>query len=645
MVGCLLISTAGIISAIVFHENELVKSSEILGPNKLNISLVDVCYGKNGHFIVVVSNGSANCAIQCYRVSVQFIDEKCHITSQALPSFHLRASSRADNVYTNIESLKFVVREDADSLVVAANGKTGSLFEIWELSEKKLNIHSMFSSTCTLDETTEEPSKTYLWDYTSSYQSDLAIESITTSKLCMSNSSSSANIIVAFSDLTVQCFQREPRKIKKISQGNLNRQPGSWDPLNSKRSRQDNRVTSMELSWLGNLLVVVDSMGQLSLFRIVPNAESGGPLTVNSATTQLEFCLVSGIDWFDLLISLPPVLLEPIYDKLTENFKRQPPAIQQYYFLSLISFKSSLCRMMLSGQTKAGDLLSLLMLYSVSTAFKSLLRPSDLSSPDRGPAESVAALMSEQLTDVDKVLLHLEPKEFTVEPSTLQALQQLIQWVADLALSLLARLPEHHKLPGHDLLLSDLKALNVLRELLAIIRIWGLLNQSCLPIFSKTAENLDVLVLIFKLLSRYVQCSEPDEQLLDECSDLPYLVSVSEILRPKPVIAIATPILFQRNQPIQLEFGVEPEFLKFVPEVKKIQEEVSSCNKYADHIRHLFLGTKPVTVKQCCRCGGRALVQVQVIRVAALRAWDSRWAQTCLCGGRWMIRKIDVDLY
>lgn len=47
MVGCLLISTAGIISAIVFHENELVKSSEILGPNKLNISLVDVCYGKS----------------------------------------------------------------------------------------------------------------------------------------------------------------------------------------------------------------------------------------------------------------------------------------------------------------------------------------------------------------------------------------------------------------------------------------------------------------------------------------------------------------------------------------------------------------------------------------------------------------------
>ena len=42
-----------------------------------------------------------------------------------------------------------------------------------------------------------------------------------------------------------------------------------------------------------------------------------------------------------------------------------------------------------------------------------------------------------------QILLHLDPKEFTVEPSTLQSLQQLIQWVADLALNLLVRLPEH----------------------------------------------------------------------------------------------------------------------------------------------------------------------------------------------------------
>lgn len=52
-------------------------------------------------------------------------------------------------------------------------------------------------------------------------------------------------------------------------------------------------------------------------------------------------------------------------------------------------------------------------------------------------------VLAESVPDVDKVLLNLEAKDFTVEPSTLQSLQQLIQWVADLALNILARLPEN----------------------------------------------------------------------------------------------------------------------------------------------------------------------------------------------------------
>lgn len=50
--------------------------------------------------------------------------------------------------------------------------------------------------------------------------------------------------------------------------------------------------------------------------------------------------------------------------------------------------------------------------------------------------------------DIDKVLLGLEAKEFTVEASTLQSLQQLIQWVADLALNILAKLPDNRGMIG-----------------------------------------------------------------------------------------------------------------------------------------------------------------------------------------------------
>lgn len=47
------------------------------------------------------------------------------------------------------------------------------------------------------------------------------------------------------------------------------------------------------------------------------------------------------------------------------------------------------------------------------------------------------------MTDIDKVVLGLKAKDFTVEKSTLQSLQQLMQWVADLALTILAKLPEN----------------------------------------------------------------------------------------------------------------------------------------------------------------------------------------------------------
>lgn len=72
-------------------------------------------------------------------------------------------------------------------------------------------------------------------------------------------------------------------------------------------------------------------------------------------------------------------------------------------------------------------------------------------------------MISEGQTDVDKALMHLEPKEFTVETTTLQSLQQLIQWLADLALNLLIKIPDSRP-PGG-------KASNTLREMLVLIRI------------------------------------------------------------------------------------------------------------------------------------------------------------------------------
>lgn len=133
--------------------------------------------------------------------------------------------------------------------------------------------------------------------------------------------------------------------------------------------------------------------------------------------------------------------------------------------------------------------------------------------------------------------MHLEAKEFTVEPSTLQSLQQLIQWVADLALNLLVRLPDSRPSTGKPYeLLRDVKALNTLREILVLIRIWGLLRPACLPVFTKPDASLDVLALVFRLLSRLVQnVNEPDDALIGESYYILFQQEV-KIFAPLPVI-------------------------------------------------------------------------------------------------------------
>lgn len=54
----------------------------------------------------------------------------------------------------------------------------------------------------------------------------------------------------------------------------------------------------------------------------------------------------------------------------------------------------------------------------------------------------IVVLSETVLIDIDRLLVLLEAKQFSVEPSTLQSLQQLMQWVADLALNILGKLPD-----------------------------------------------------------------------------------------------------------------------------------------------------------------------------------------------------------
>lgn len=145
------------------------------------------------------------------------------------------------------------------------------------------------------------------------------------------------------------------------------------DEPSNKHLKRNVNISYLDMSWLGNVLLVIDTQSQMYLYRLPPSVEPGSPMTVPHATTLLEYCLVTGLDWLDLMLVLRPGMLEALCDRLTESFNRQTPAIQQYYYVQYLSIKTSLYRLSATGQNKANDLTSLLMLHSIATAFKSLL--------------------------------------------------------------------------------------------------------------------------------------------------------------------------------------------------------------------------------------------------------------------------------
>lgn len=170
----------------------------------------------------------------------------------------------------------------------------------------------------------------------------------------------------------------------------------SWrsegDPL-SKQSKTESSLSAHDISWMGHLLMAIDVHGQLYSYRVTyPHQDSaGGQAPISYAISLLEYCLLSGYDALDVFLILKVQQLDTIIERLTENFMRQPTNTQQFYYVNFFSMKANLYRLSIPGQPKAYDLTCFLMLHSILIGFKSLLRPSGLSSHDKGPAENLAS--------------------------------------------------------------------------------------------------------------------------------------------------------------------------------------------------------------------------------------------------------------
>jgi len=625
--GFLVVGTTGLVQAFVMGGTKgKVTNTEILGGIRLAYRFIDLAWTTGGEIVAIACTGIPLDPIVYCKLIIQKDDgvefscllDEYRLRSEALTGLFPQHQTADD---LNINGVCFCSREDPSGIFLLMNLTNGGALQYWELIKQERPIHSLFSTSTALTH--------YLqWQFMSVYNSNSHINYICPSRnVWVVGGETNAvqhHLVIATAAGELICLHRD--NMKQIGQLNV-----------TEKTRNDIKAfSSVCFTATGNALIAFDSMSTMFICRLSPITDAGGPVSIPYAVMILEYCLLTGIDYWDILIGLRANMLDSICERLSENFNQQSAGVQQLLHYRLLNMKMAIFRLLPNGSAKAGLQYGIIMLNSVYSSLRSLLRPPlELFNQERTPADGVIAILNTKIlevgTEVDKVLLHLEAKEFTVDSSTLITVQHLIQWTVNFILKLLSNLSEWRNAPRGTIcdMLRDPKLLNMFRELLVIFRIWGLIRQSCLPAFCHM-ENMDVIATLFRILTRLVQSQDLDDNLIDECCQLSSQLVIPNIGLSLPARGIASPALFNQL-PLKWEYGLHPE------ESGSTKFDAMEGDLKIDSIRHVYLGSKPQNIRYCTRCKSISIVikGLRVARSAAAKSWDMRWQMTCPCRGIW----------
>ncbi|XP_048832021.1 mediator of RNA polymerase II transcription subunit 16 isoform X1 [Brienomyrus brachyistius] len=664
MEGWLAVTVSGLVTvSLLKPSGALLTASESLCRLRGRVALADIAFTSGGNIVVAAADGSSSSPVQFFKVCVSVVNEKCRIDTELLPSLFMRLTIDAvrREKYPAVTHLKFLTRENSEQVLLCASSQMGSIVECWSLRKEGLPVNNIFQHRSPV---VGEKQPTILkWRILSATNDLDRVSAIALPKLPISISNTDLKVAsdtkfcpglglaLAFHDGSIQILHRLSLHTMGVFYG-----PASCGPSQRvgeepaiKRQRAPGPAAhfkALQFSWTSLALVGIDNHGKLHMIRVSPSM--GQMLDMNTLLRHLlfllEYCMVTGYDWWDVLLHVQPGMVHNLVEKLHEEYMRQNQALQQVLSTRIVAVKASLCKLSSATTARACDFHAKLLLIAISSTLKSLLRPHLLNTPDKTPGDRLAEICAKNTdTDIDKVMINLKTEEFVLDASTLQSLQQLIQWVGDFVLYLLANLPNQGSMvrPGFGFL-RDGPSLGLLREMMVVIRIWGLLKPGCLPIYTATSDNQDSMFLLFRLLTKLWLCvrdeghpQEPDEPLIDECCLLP-----SQLLVPTlDWLPINDGIIckLQGKHPLRLQFG-KPHSLPGLGPGPPSQVEVFSrtpgCQRM-DHLRCLHMGVCPTEdSKACTRCGCVTMLH-SPNKTTAVKQWEQRWMKNCLCGGLW----------
>ncbi|XP_059494432.1 mediator of RNA polymerase II transcription subunit 16 isoform X2 [Stegostoma tigrinum] len=664
MEGWIAVTISGLVTvSLLKPSGQVLTATESLSRLRSRVALADIAFTGGGNIVVTTSDGSSSSPVQFYKVCVSVVNEKCKIDTELLPSLFMRCTtdSARKEKYPAVTHLKFLTRETSEQVLLCASSLTGSIVECWSLRKEGLPVNNIFQPISPVGD--KQPS-ILKWRILSATNDLDRVTAVGLPKLPISLTSTDLKVVtdtkffpglglaLAFHDGTIHIVHRLSLQTMGVFYSTPSQRPTDDQAIKRQRTTASSvHFKALQLSWTSLALVGIDNHGKLSMLRISPSM--GHTLDMNTSLRHLlfllEYCMVTGYDWWDILLHVQPNMVQNLVEKLHEEYTRQNQALQQVLSTRIIAMKASLCKLSTNTLARACDFHAKLLLIAIGSTLKSLLRPHLLNTPDKSPGERLTEICCKNTdTDIDKVMINLKTEEFVLDAWVLQSLQQLIQWVGDFVLYLLASLPNQGSpvRPGFSFL-RDGTSLGMLRELMVVIRIWGLLKPGCLPIYTATSDTQDSMSLLFRLLTKLWLCcrdenhtTEPDDNLIDECCLLP-----SQLLVPSmDWLPVNDGIIgkLQSKQLLKLQFG-KP--ISVPSHFATSQLDIfarSPGYQKMDNLRRLNLGVCPTEeTKSCTRCGCNTMLK-SPNKSTAVKQWEQRWIKNCLCGGLW--RKVSISL-
>ena len=280
---------------------------ESLTPGRVRLNLVDIAFNPNGLLGIITSDGQIASAIQCYTVRVSQHDGSLELKARSAPSLYAkchRDASFRDSLTARVTHVRYMLRDSCDVLMIAAGDTKASVIELWYTVSDRMPLHRLYQANMSA---TDTPSHRQSWAFQSSIQHASLPLSIAVPKFPIVYQQTTdpsqqmfQYVAVAYKDGSVKLINK--KTFTPMATTNLDM--GWSDAGQEKRRRVIAYLCVMEQTLTGCALVGIDQLGTMYAMKVVNTRDPVTHVPPTYLLAMLEYCIVAGFDWWDVLAAL-----------------------------------------------------------------------------------------------------------------------------------------------------------------------------------------------------------------------------------------------------------------------------------------------------------------------------------------------------